>query len=335
MLLLSLLAGAVCVPPMVLSRLAARRPVESRGEGASQPAFGPEPLARAASSRRLGRPVYRFSVIPGGAYNPEELRQALDADAVAARHYAVFQRASLRTEPSGFAQPVYVSYRMGDAVYWTRRPVALSPRETLLTDGVNYARARCGNRVSLTPQGPVQAASPPVELLERAEAPAPQPAAANWGEPLLVAEVFPSFIEDPRWQIAVQAPDGVEGSGSGSQGGVRVKDIWSEGPVDTLLPAWISPIPPVPAYCWIAQSPPNAPAGARAGCSPVEVAVFRRGGLGLDSGSGEPPAGPPDAPPDAPPDTPIPEPGSLVLGLIATAVALAVRRFGAGFRRAL
>ncbi len=310
MLLLCLVAGAVCVQALVYSRLSTHWAAGSGPADVAAVAYGNEPVARAASSRRLGRPVYRYSVIPGGAYSAEELQQALDSDAVAARHYAVFQRASLRTAPSAFFQPVYVSYRMGDAVYWTRRPVALPPHETLLTDGVNYARARCGNRVSVTPQGPVQTASLPVEVFEVAEPPAPEPEAANREEPLLAAEVFPVFFQDPRWQIAEQAPDGTEDTAPRSPGGVPLEDLWGVGPV------W-------PALLGVRIELPLV--------APINVAGVRRGALGLESGSGTPPV----APPDAPPDTPIPEPGTLGLGLIAAGVAVAVRRLRASFRTAL
>src|SRR5437868_3452764 len=47
------------------------------------------PPVRAASMRAPKRPVYRYSVIRGGAYSPAELKSALSSDAVARAHYAV------------------------------------------------------------------------------------------------------------------------------------------------------------------------------------------------------------------------------------------------------
>src|SRR5262249_9541341 len=100
------------------------------------------------------RPVYRYSVIPGGAYRAAELRAKLRWDEVAAGHYQPFDLARLRTIESKFSVPVYVSYRVDHAIYWTRRPMRIPAREVLLTDGRLYARARCGNRISETPLGP-------------------------------------------------------------------------------------------------------------------------------------------------------------------------------------
>ena len=124
--------------------------------------------ARTTTRGRPGsRPVYRFSVIPGGAYSPAELNRARRADPVVAAHYAELRTDRLRAIPSPFAKPVYVSYRKGGSVFWTRKPVVLRPGEALLTDGVLYARSRCGNQVSQYPQEPVAAVEPAeVELNE-------------------------------------------------------------------------------------------------------------------------------------------------------------------------
>jgi hypothetical protein len=51
----------------------------------------------------------------------------------------------------------YVSYRINDKVYWMKK---------LLTDGTNYARARCGNRISEVSQAPTSAEEPAHALLD-------------------------------------------------------------------------------------------------------------------------------------------------------------------------
>ncbi len=101
------------------------------------------------------RIIYRHSVIAGGAYNRTELVAALAADRVAARHYADFRLDRVRTLRISSERSVFVSYRVGGSIYWTRKPIHLVAGETLLTDGVEMARARCGNRISETPQEPV------------------------------------------------------------------------------------------------------------------------------------------------------------------------------------
>jgi uncharacterized heparinase superfamily protein len=96
------------------------------------------------------RAIYPHSVIGGGAYSVAELDSALRFDPVAAAHYAVFDRARMRIARAPAAAAVYVSYRQGDRVYWTRQRLHLTAEELLLTDGVHASRARCGNRISLT-----------------------------------------------------------------------------------------------------------------------------------------------------------------------------------------
>jgi hypothetical protein len=115
------------------------------------------------------RRVYPFSIIRGGAYSKEELIHALDSDPLAESHYQAFQKAQLRTVRSTFAKPVYVSYRKDDRIFWTNHPIRLHEGETVLTDGNLYARARCGNRISLVRQAPVAQFEPSPTVLDTAE----------------------------------------------------------------------------------------------------------------------------------------------------------------------
>jgi len=110
----------------------------------------------------------------------------------------VFRRSSVRTTESSFSAPVFLSYRVGDAVYWTSRPVRLPHGETLLTDGINYARARCGNRISETPRTPVNDTEPAPEALDTPQPPANAIAELDtWsenrllGQPPLLTQVLP------------------------------------------------------------------------------------------------------------------------------------------------
>lgn len=142
------------------------------------------------------RPLYPYSVIPRGATSARELQTALEADPVAAAHYAGFRAAEARVLRVHKDRPVYVSYRLGNQIFWTRRPVLLHAGETLLTDGANLARTRCGNRVSVDPVGPTSPAEPPAHILNvPAEPRAPEtfteplptgPMGANTPEPMLI-----------------------------------------------------------------------------------------------------------------------------------------------------
>ncbi len=49
---------------------------------------------------------------------------------------------------------VYVSYRIGNKVFWTKHKLALRKGEAMLSDGTNMARTRCGNRISVLPVRP-------------------------------------------------------------------------------------------------------------------------------------------------------------------------------------
>ncbi len=127
------------------------------------------PITQTGLFRDFDRPIYPLSVIRGGAYTAEEANAAIDRDPVVAEHYSVFQRALLTTVRSPFTRAVFVSYRRGNAIYWTRHPIALHEHETLLTDGANYARARCGNRISLVQQLPVSDEEPNADFLDSPE----------------------------------------------------------------------------------------------------------------------------------------------------------------------
>ena len=144
------------------------------------------------------RTVYPYSIIRGGAYSAAELTDALLGDPVVARHYAGFTRSSFRVTQSAFAKPVYLSYRIGNNVYWTSQPVRLPPGETLLTDGQNYARARCGNRISQTPQTPLNATEPEPETMNTPQPPANAIADIDtWSEDRLLTFESLSFIQLP------------------------------------------------------------------------------------------------------------------------------------------
>jgi hypothetical protein len=102
-------------------------------------------------ARGVGRLVYPYSVIRGGVLNPDELKHVMEYDPVVSKHFRGFdyQRAHLvkLTEE----RAMYVSYRIGDRVYWTRRKISLHAGETLITDGAIVVRTRCGNRVAPAP----------------------------------------------------------------------------------------------------------------------------------------------------------------------------------------
>lgn len=114
------------------------------------------------------RPVYPYSVVPGGVKDAKELKWFAEHDPVVAAHYAGFDYDHARLVRLELAKTVYVSYRIGNRIYWTRRRIKLKKGETLLTDGKMTARTRCANRVEELPkQAAEPAAEPPVEKFEQ------------------------------------------------------------------------------------------------------------------------------------------------------------------------
>lgn len=116
---------------------------------------------------RSQRAVYPYSVVPGGVVTPQELREASDHDRIVATHYAGFDFRKARVIQVKHARLVYLSYRIGDQVFWTKKRMSLRVGESLITDGKTTARTRCGNQVSEVPHLITSPAEPAVEVLDQ------------------------------------------------------------------------------------------------------------------------------------------------------------------------
>jgi len=118
------------------------------------------------------RKFYPYSVVPGGVRDAKELKWAADHDPVVRAHYAGFDYDHARVVRLVLAQTVYVSYRIGNKVYWTRHRISLRKGETVITDGKITARTRCGNRVEEMPQQATSSSEPPAAKFEEPIQPA-------------------------------------------------------------------------------------------------------------------------------------------------------------------
>jgi hypothetical protein len=107
------------------------------------------------------RRLYPYSVIPGGVESAQELRNAIANDPLVAELYANFDLSRAHIVRLKKDQLVYVSYRLGGRIYWTKKRLLLRAGETIITDGAHEGRTRCGNRVSETPKQPVAHDEPP------------------------------------------------------------------------------------------------------------------------------------------------------------------------------
>jgi hypothetical protein len=246
------------------------------------------------------RRVYPYSVVPGGVYTTADIEAAMDAERVVANHYAVVNTRRLQVVRLQQSRRAYVSYRLGDEIFWTRHAGVIPEGEAILTDGVNWVRARCGNRLSESQQVPVNDQEPPAAALD---APLERgPTGALDSSPLVFAVPASSASAAP---LPLAFPPG------GSAGGGLVPVLY-----------WPDASSPVP----------DLSQGAEASTPSFTVAPVP----GPNQSSGpplQPPLLPPWVPPFEPPPGPTheplvvtPEPPTLLLLGSALAGYLALRR---------
>lgn len=154
------------------------------------------------------RPVYPYSVVPGGVETVQELKWAAEHDPVVGAHYAGFDYDHARIVRLTLAKTVYVSYRIGNHIYWTRRRVHLKKGEKLITDGRMTARSRCANRVEEVPQQASSPSEPPVEKFEQparvSEGTAVENPPVPFQSALLNRQMGPGF--DPMPPLSLYSP---------------------------------------------------------------------------------------------------------------------------------
>jgi PEP-CTERM motif len=167
------------------------------------------------TSALAGRPLYPYSVIPGGVRGAAELRNAIAHDPVVAQHYADFDVAKTHVVRLDHDQMDYVSYRLGDRIFWTKKELTIRKGETLITDGTHEARTRCGNRLSENAAQPTSAAQPSPEVLSSPAA-APASAASEVAPELLAPNYFPEVIPGGGRSPLLAPGGGTPGGPTGS-----------------------------------------------------------------------------------------------------------------------
>jgi len=288
------------------------------------------------------RPVYKYSVVNGGAYTGGELAHAIDRDPVVASHYRPVDVRQVRTKVVAADQLAYMSYRRGDQIFWTRHKVRLRQGETILTDGQTQIRARCGNCISLAPMLPVAEDEPDMVEFE-----------ALMSDPSVLPP-SPSFV-------GIGVPPTLPP-------GVLLPPPFGDAPID--LPWGVGPIPiagnladPAPLDGFLSTDVPGPDIPGSIGDPgsvpvPIPEPPIPSGGGSTNPGAptgGDPPPvivnlPPPVQPPiELPPDfrleeetpldpggpVPVPEPGTLLLtgGGLALALRRVRRRRYAGSQR--
>lgn len=157
-----------------------------------------------ARNRRI---VYPYSVVPGGVASAHELHEVASHDPIVSKHYSGFNYRRAHIIEVRTPRSVYLSYRLGNRIYWTRHQAMLRVGEQLLTDGDTTARARCGNQVSVLPQADTSPEEPTMAELDR-----PDAAASGM-------ESFPSSLNSSLLHIDPVTPLGPSTAGLGSPGG--------------------------------------------------------------------------------------------------------------------
>ena len=241
---------------------------------------------------RTGRLAYPYSVVPGGVRDAQELREATQHDRAVANHYAGFDYGKARTFALQEQKAVYLSYRIGDKIFWTRRQFTLRRGEILITDGNITARTRCANRVSAVAEPLVSSEEP---LPEQLEDPYDQGGGAR---PMTIPGNFESALlarnDQTGFGMLALPPTGSEGIGSAG------------GSFPGIFP------PPIPATCATTMRSFPRDGGEFEGTD-----RFNR-----ESGCGPSSPSPPPAP------APVPEPSTvLLLASGAAGIGMRYRRF--------
>lgn len=184
------LTAAICSVALLVSRWPKAHATETPAPVSSlSSTTSSNPLSGSAALQP--HRLFPYSVIPGGARSSVELENALLKDPIAAAHYAGFDVARAHVIHLDRGRSVYVSYRIGDRIYWMSRKLWLPAGEAVLTDGENEARTRCGNRISETPRFPIAVAEPSRAMLDTPLAPEMTPGPEAMLLPLSAVE--PAF----------------------------------------------------------------------------------------------------------------------------------------------
>jgi hypothetical protein len=114
---------------------------------------------------QVNRKVYPYSIVPGGAENLLQAKRAMTDPAIK-DHYADVNLSQLKEVKLATNLSGYVSYRWGEKIYWTSKPITLRAGETVFTDGQHIVRGRCLNSYSARRMLPIRPSEPTEKILD-------------------------------------------------------------------------------------------------------------------------------------------------------------------------
>ncbi len=194
-----------------------------------QPSTAPlvfRPMIEMAHDVEMPRPIYPYSIVPGGIRSKEELQKAIAADPAVAAHYANFDVHAIKPVTLSRDASAFVSFRKNGKVYWTSRRVTLKAGEQVFQGGEIAVRGRCGNQVSDQPRGPVadDQAEEPDSRTFNTPGPAPQVVANESTRTAVAAKMPVAMLEAghgerppaPAGNLGWSTPLGGAASGGGA-----------------------------------------------------------------------------------------------------------------------
>ena len=188
----------------------------------------------------------------------------------------------------------YVSYRVQNQIYWTKNKLRIPKGELLLSDGHNYARARCGNRLS--------------DQQHKSAASAHEPHSALLSLPPVTIQTLP--------ELALAEPPALEGIP-----GTAIP-LESRSGAATPAPEYSQPLVPLEPAAGGGQSSVGGSFVSGNSFVPVAPAPLRVVSTGGTPTIPAPPPTTPVSPPTTPPVAPIPEPSTVYLFLVSLVISL-------------
>jgi PDZ domain len=185
---------------------------EQTGTTAPRTAVEQHPKPPAVSVIHVSFRPLNLALIPGGITSVEEFRQRVAEDPTLNSFFGSCDvEATIQPLPDDIL--VFMAFRRGQEIKWTRRPLLVHKGEYVLTFCGKTVLARCGNLISWTPMQPSEDVPP--SLLETPVEERPNPQASDHPAPSYLAS---QVAETPQERVTLDRALGVVGSIDGAYG---------------------------------------------------------------------------------------------------------------------